>query len=105
MISGSRPACVCRVGSDPELLVGRSDLSMSQALVPRGGTDFKAAIESFALNVNLASQVVDKLVDENLANSEELRFFFDSEDHVGLCVGELNLDDTTMLQTARLRRA
>ena len=49
--------------------------------------------------------VVAKLKAEGLQDLEELRFFFDSEDHVGRWVSKLGLGDTTLLQTARVRRA
>ena len=78
---------------------------MSQALVPREGSDFAVALDTLALNFSLAPEVVAKLKQEGLANLEELRFLFDSEEHVGRWVAKLSLGDATLLNTARLRRA
>ena len=80
-------------------------VSMSVNLVPRDHTQFAAALSTFALNFSLQDEVVAKLQSEGLQDLEELRFFFDSEDHVGLWVAKLGLGDATLLQTARVRRA
>ena len=78
---------------------------MSQALVPREGSNFAVALDTLALNFSLAPEVVAKLKQEGLANLEELRFLFDNEEHVGRWVAKLSLGDATLLNTARLRRA
>ena len=76
---------------------------MSQALVPREGSDFAVALDTLAFNFSLAPEVVAKLKQEGLANLEELRVLFDSEEHVGTWVAKLSLGDATLLNTARLR--
>ena len=74
---------------------------MSQALVPREGSDFAVALDTLALNFSLSPEVVAKLKQEGLANLEELRFLFDSEEHVGKWVANLSLlGDATLLNTA-----
>jgi len=78
---------------------------MSQALVPRDGTDFKASLETLSLNFSLAPEIQAKLLAEGLTNLEELRFLFDNEEHVGRWVQKLGLGDRSMLETSRLRRA
>eukprot|EP00439_Symbiodinium_sp_Y106_P014492 s6028_g2.t1 len=79
---------------------------MSQTLVPRDGTDFKAALDTLALNFTLAPEVQAKLLAEGLiAILEELRFLFDNQEHVGRRVSKIGLGDRAMLETARLRRA
>ena len=78
---------------------------MSVNLVPCDQTQFAAALSTLALNFSLQDEVVAKLQSEGLQDLEELRFFFDSEDHVGRWVAKLGLGDATLLQTARVRRA
>lgn len=78
---------------------------MSQALVPRDGTDFKASLDTLALNFSLAPEIQARILAEGLSHLEELRFFFDNEEHVGRWVAKLGLGDKTMLETSRLRRA
>ena len=56
---------------------------MSHSLVPRDGSNFAAALDTLALNFSLDPAVVTKLKAEGLPHLEELRFFFDNEDHVG----------------------
>ena len=77
---------------------------MSLSLVPRDAANFAAALSTLALNFSLDQAVVDKLKSEGLTHMEELRFLFDSEDHVGRWVAKLGLGDATLLQTARVRR-
>ena len=77
----------------------------SQALVPRDGTDFKASLDTLALNFSLAPEIQARILAEGLSHLEELRFFFDNEEHVGRWVAKLGLGDKTMLETSRLRRA
>ena len=115
--AGGRPcllACSCPsplVSSAPRLARSSrssrtiSSEAMSQALVPREGSDFAVALDTLALNFSLAPEVVAKLKQEGLANLEELRFLFDSEEHVGRWVAKLSLGDATLLNTARLHRA
>ena len=76
-------------------------VNMSVNLLPRDQTQFAAALSTLALNFSLQDEVVAKLQSEGLHDLEELRFFFDSEDHVGRWVAKL----ATLLQTARVRRA
>ncbi|CAE7730172.1 unnamed protein product [Symbiodinium sp. CCMP2592] len=78
---------------------------MSQALVPRDGNDFKAALDTLSLNFSLAPEIQARLLSDGLSHLEELRFFFDNEEHVGRWVAKLSLGDKTMLETSRLRRA
>ena len=78
---------------------------MSQAKVPRDGTDFKESLDTLALNFSPAPEIQTRLLAEGLNHLEELRFFFDNEEHVGRWVAKLGLGDKTMLETSRLRRA
>ena len=78
---------------------------MSVNLVPQDQTQFAAALSTPARNFSLQDEGVAKLKSEGLQDLEELRFFFDSEDHVGRWVSKLGLGDATLLQTARVRRA
>ena len=55
---------------------------MSVNLVPRDQIHIAAALDTLALNFNLRQDVVNKL-NEGLQDLEELRLFFDHEEHVG----------------------
>eukprot|EP00439_Symbiodinium_sp_Y106_P034627 s3674_g4.t1 len=91
MVTGilSGPSHLESLGSDPggKLSVRRSasllKAVMSHSLVPRDGSNFAAALDTLALNFSLDPAVVTKLKAEGLPHLEELRFFFDNEDHVG----------------------
>ena len=77
---------VCELGpSRPDTVCGSAEYASSQ--------------------LQFADEVVAKLQSEGLQDLEELRFFFDSEDHVGRWVAKLGLGDATLLQTARVRSA
>ena len=78
---------------------------MAQSLVPRDGGDFKAALATLATNFSLAPEVTKRIESEGVTHLEELRYLFDSEEHVGRWITKLGLGDATIIQTARMRRA